>query len=77
MAFYGLFRNKVQSLLSDLESASAQLLGLMSFQFGGTARETSQESTRADYKIEPRRRTETVEAPMPPRRPSVSIDDDF
>jgi biopolymer transport protein ExbB len=76
MAFYGLFRNKVQSLLSDLESASAQLLGLMSLQFGET-RETPQESTRSDYKIEPRRRTETVEAPMPPRRPSVSIDDDF
>lgn len=79
MAFYGIFRNKVQSLLSDLESASAQLLGLMSFQFSGPALEPSnpQEATRAEYKMEPRRRTETIEAPLPPRRPSVSIDDDF
>lgn len=75
MAFYGYFRNKVQSLLSDLESASAHLLGLISFNGGY---EPAQEATRPDYKIEPRRRTETtVEPPPPPRRPAVSIDDDF
>ena len=32
MGFYGLFRNKVQKLLSDLERASAHLIGMMATQ---------------------------------------------
>jgi len=33
MAFYGLYRNRVQALISELEGASAQLLGLMAVNF--------------------------------------------
>jgi biopolymer transport protein ExbB len=33
MAFYGYFRNKVQALISDLESASAHILGLIAVNF--------------------------------------------
>lgn len=78
MAFYGIFRNKVQSLLSELERASAHLLGLLSIHFENQTRreEAPADSTspRRDYKIEPRRRTESTEAP---RRPSVSVEDEF
>lgn len=87
MAFYGIFRNRVQSLLSDLERASAHLLGLMSLQFDAPAHRreeheperTRQEQPRRDYKMEPRRRSDDREAPLPPppRRPSVSVDDEF
>ena len=88
MAFYGIFRNKVQSLLSELERASAHLLGLLAIQFENRtarrderepAREPApadphpeQEPPRRPFKMEPRRRPEE-----PPRRPSVSVDDEF
>lgn len=34
MAFYSLFRNKVQSLISDLEISSARVLGLIALNYG-------------------------------------------
>lgn len=78
MAFYGLFRNKVQNLLSELERATAHLLGLMSCLFVPAASEPAPrpaseapaESPR-DFKMEPRRRPEA------PRRPSVTVEDEF
>jgi len=91
MAFYGIFRNKVQSLLSELERASAHLLGLLSLQFDHRDQRPSrheepertqlQEQPRREFKIEPRRRAEEHREPQPPstapRRPSVSVDDEF
>lgn len=83
MAAYGIFRNKVQSLLSDLERASAHLLGLASMQFesrSARAEQHSDSDARREHKMEPRRRPEDREAPMPPqptRRPSVSVEDEF
>jgi len=79
MAFYAIFRNKVQSLLSELERASAHLLGLLSLQFDqrDSRRDESPleaEPPRREFKIEPRRRPDTHEAP---RRPSVSVEDEF
>ena len=88
MAFYGIFRNKVQSLLSELERATAHLLGLMSIQFEhGSDRHADQQEPdrtelqgqpRRDFKMEPRRRSEDrLPAPPAPRSPSVSVDDEF
>ena len=88
MAFYGIFRNKVQSLLSELERASAHLLGLLSMHFEHRPdhhtdrsaaphepeRTELQGQPRREFKMEPRRRPED---PTPPRRPSVSVDDEF
>lgn len=62
MAFYGLFRNRVQSLISDLESASALSLGLMALHF--------RENDNA--------RTERRDSGSPaPRKPRISVDDEF
>ncbi|XHR30239.1 MAG: MotA/TolQ/ExbB proton channel family protein [Chthoniobacteraceae bacterium] len=76
MAFYALFRNKVQNLLSELERATAHLLGLMSVLFvpapAAAAPEPAPRRTEeppADPK--PRRATE------PGRRPSVTVEDEF
>lgn len=88
MFFYGIFRNKVQSLLSELERASAHLLGLLSLQFDNRAtrdsrheepaRQESHEQPRRGYKMEPRRRPEDRDPQPPaPRSPSVSVDDEF
>jgi len=87
MAFYGIFRNKVQALLSELERATAHLLGLMAIQpepraeYHEPARQPAQEQPRRDFKIEPRRRPddhlEHLPPPPPPRRPSVSVEDEF
>ena len=80
MAFYGIFRNKVQSLLSELERASAHLLGLMSIQFehhshAQTGHRTEpQESAhtelqgqpRREFRMEPRRRPEDRQESTPP-----------
>jgi biopolymer transport protein ExbB len=78
MAFYALFRNKVQNLLSELERATAHLLGLMSCLFvaaaaaqSAPAEEPATEAQRGDFKTEPRRYNE------PPRRPSVTVEDEF
>lgn len=98
MAFYGIFRNKVQSLLSELERASAHLLGLLSMQFEQQSTHSApshaapshspaphesdrtelQGQPRREFKMEPRRRTEEpLPPPAAPRRPSVSVDDEF
>lgn len=79
MAFYGIFRNKVQNLLSEMERATAHLLGLMSCLFVAAAAEPAPRSAETaspeeggrPFKIEPRRRPEA------PRRPSVSVEDEF
>lgn len=42
MGFYSLFRNRVQSLISDLEIGSAHIMGLLAMNFG-----KKRESTRA------------------------------
>ena len=68
MAFYGIFRNKVQALLSELERASAHLLGILAIQF--EARSQRQRET-----AEPRRQSEPL--PPPSRPSSVSVDDEF
>ncbi|MEI6350048.1 MAG: MotA/TolQ/ExbB proton channel family protein [Verrucomicrobiota bacterium] len=68
MAFYGIFRNKVQSLISDLERASALVLGLMALQFDRS--EPKREERRESYR-------EPAREPAPPRRPAVSVDDEF
>ena len=83
MAFYGFFRNKVQSLLSELERATAHLLGLLSLQFveqpprreepaSHPETEPRQEGRPPrEYRMEPRRRT------ADPQHPNVSIEDEF
>ncbi|MEI8233136.1 MAG: MotA/TolQ/ExbB proton channel family protein [Verrucomicrobiota bacterium] len=86
MAFYGFFRNKVQNLLSELERASAHLLGLLSLQFEArgprreepaarpepeSRQESRQESRPRDFHIEPRRRNPD------PQRPPISVEDEF
>ena len=64
MACYGVYRNKVQSLISDLESATAHLLAILQLQYRpGSGREE-------------RPRREENPAPQA-RRQSVSVDDDF
>jgi biopolymer transport protein ExbB len=69
MAFYALFRNRVQSLLSELERASAHLLGLMSVLF--VPAPAAAEEAPAEPKPEPRRRPEAG------RRPSITVEDEF
>ena len=64
MAFYGLFRNKVQTLISDLEGATAHVLALMSLQ-------QERRSERRERREEPRE-------PLPSsRRGAVSVEDEF
>ncbi|MEI6561444.1 MAG: MotA/TolQ/ExbB proton channel family protein [Verrucomicrobiota bacterium] len=83
MAFYGLFRNKVQALLSELERATVHLLGLMSIhsEHRETARPQPQEQPRRDFKMEPRRRPddqiEHLPPPPTPRRPATTVEDEF
>jgi len=83
MAFYGFFRNKVQNLLSELERATAHLLGLLSLQFTAQAAprreepaarpepEPHQEGRTREYRMEPRRRA------ADPQHPNVSVEDEF
>lgn len=71
MAFYGLFRNRVQSLISELEGASAQLLALLAVNFGKVGEEP-RENRREIRRGEERERT-----PAPVRRAAVSVDDEF
>ncbi len=79
MAFYGLFRNKVQSLISDLERAATQVLGLMSLNFE-TKRESRPEDRREDRRDDRERdrdRERERDRSPAPRRPAVSVDDEF
>ncbi|MDD5351332.1 MAG: MotA/TolQ/ExbB proton channel family protein [Chthoniobacteraceae bacterium] len=83
MAFYGFFRNKVQNLLSELERASAHLLGLLSLQFEGQP-SSRREEPAARPEAESRPETRVREFRVPPRRrptdpqpPSVSVEDEF
>ena len=86
MAFYGIFRNKVQALLSELERATVHLLGLMSIHSDRAdsrepARPQTQEQPRRDFKIEPRRRPDDSHEHLPPppahRRPATTVEDEF
>ena len=70
MAFYGIFRNKVQSLISDLERASALVLGLLAIHF-------EKPEPRRDDRREREYGREPAPAPAPVRRPAVSVDDEF
>ena len=75
MAFYGLYRNRVQSLISELEGASAHLLALLALNF-----ERNDEKPREDRRerrSEDRRGEDKERAPAPSRRPAVSVDDEF
>ncbi len=72
MAFYGLFRNRVQSLISELERATTHLLALLATQ-GGHA-----ETSRPARTSRPPRDTRSGGGEPPAgRRPSVSVDDEF
>jgi len=81
MAFYGFFRNKVQALISDLESASAHILGLMAVNF--EKRERNRERDREDDRWESERRERDRDRDRDrdrergPARKSVSVEDDF
>lgn len=91
MAFYGYFRNKVQSLLSELERASAHLLGLLSLQFEGEPAHRQEAAplrtapaparTDAEPAQEPTRlhdfRQPARRRPADPQKPAVSVDDEF
>ena len=87
MAFYGIFRNKVQTLLSELERATAHLIGLMATHADHHTdpREPAQPAApaqpRHDFKMEPRRRPEAhgehLSPPPSPRRPATSVEDEF
>ncbi|HWL54672.1 MAG TPA: MotA/TolQ/ExbB proton channel family protein [Chthoniobacteraceae bacterium] len=74
MAFYGLFRNRVQSLISELERATTHLLALLATQ-GGPLRS---ETLRPARSSRPPRDTRSGGGEPPAgRRPSVSVDDEF
>ncbi len=76
MAFYALFRNKVQNLLSELERATAHLLGLMSVLFVPAPAAAAPEAAprRAE---EPPSDSKPRRAPETGRRPSVTVEDEF
>ena len=71
MAGYGFFRNRVGHLISELERASAHLLGLLAIDLQAPPRRE-----RDAAPAEPRRERPNRESPAP-RRPAVSVDDDF
>jgi hypothetical protein len=48
MGFYGLFRNKVQSLISDLESATTHVLGLLALNFNDRKRSAAEKTFNVD-----------------------------
>jgi len=73
MAFYGWFRNRVQHLISDLERASAEALGLMALHFESRAETPRRE--RPDRQERPDR--DRIMEDRGPRRSSVTLDDDF
>lgn len=88
MAFYGLFRNKVQALLSDLERGSAHLLGLMACLFAPqpAAAPTAAPATPAAPAPMPMPMRPNPNDPTelqgslkndPYRRPSVTVEDEF
>lgn len=72
MGFYGLFRNRVQHLISELERASAHALGLLALHFEPKREESRREPRRDDY-----RDRDPGQSQRPQRRPSVSVDDEF
>jgi len=74
MAFYGFFRNRVQSLISDLERASAEALGLMALHFENKPEEPRRGRERE--RRDPRDRIMDDRGDSS-RKSSVSLDDDF
>jgi biopolymer transport protein ExbB len=74
MAFYGLFRNKVQSLLSELERASAHLLGLMSILFAPAVSATPAPRRKETPPTELQNPSHDFKAG---RHPSVSVEEEF
>ncbi len=73
MGFYGVYRNRVQSLISALEGASAQLLGLLAINFD--KREEKRDGAA------PRKDRDPAQNAAPsgnaPRRAAVALDDEF
>jgi biopolymer transport protein ExbB len=67
MAFYGIYRNKVQHLISGMEGAAAHLLALMALSYGALANPGTPPSVP--------RGAETTRPAKP--SPAVSVDDDF
>lgn len=49
MGFYGLFRNRVQSLISDLEIASTHVLALISLHYGKKREQTSRVAVDEEF----------------------------
>lgn len=82
MGFYGLFRNRVQHLISDLERASAHALGLLALNFreeeegvAAPSRERARSNNRSER---PERATPIEESGSPGQgRPRIPIDDEF
>ena len=72
MACYGLYRNKVQSLISDLEGATAHVLALMSLNY---PRRDDRREERREARREDSRDRDAL--PQGGRRGAVSVDDDF
>ena len=49
MAFYAVFRGRVQSLISDLEIASTHVLGLLSLHYSKQRRETARVAVDEEF----------------------------
>jgi biopolymer transport protein ExbB len=49
MGFYSLFRNRVHSLISDMEIATAHVMGLMATNFKGAKRESSRVAVEEEF----------------------------
>ncbi len=73
MAFYGIFRNRVQGLISEMERATTHLLGLLAIRMSEPRRDSGGRTTRPSRQESPRGGDDS----QPPRRAAVSIDDDF
>jgi len=76
MACYGIFRNKVQSLISDLESATAHVLALLALNYN---ERDDRRDDRREVRREPRREESREREPSSPggRRGAVLVDEDF
>lgn len=72
MGCYGLFRNKVQHLISELESATAHLLALLALNYNERDDRRDDRPRRESRREDPRDREQSSG-----RRGAVLVDDDF
>ena len=77
MAFYGLFRNKAQGLISDLERASTLILGLMAMHYEKHPERKEEHRELPRGEIGSPERDSNAPRPGQTRRSTVSIDDEF